>query len=383
MAAPVTETVSDEQLNRATLARQLLLHRAKLDPVTAVSRLCALQAQEPASPYLALWTRLADFDPRLLDEAIRTGEIVKTTAMRVTLHLLTAEDYPAFWAAHADYIRRARTGMPRFPAGAVPREQVDHLVASAVAFATAEPRSNAEMRAHLEGLAGAFVDQGWWWAVRPFAPVLRAPDDEPWMYSRRPSYVAPSTAPFGLNTDKALECVVLSYLAAFGPATLADIAQFTKHARAPMRAAFERLRPELRIFENTSGQELFDVPDGVIPAGETPAPARFLPMWDSVLLAYAGRSRIIPADVRTQVIRQNGDVLPTVLVDGSVAGVWLPADGAIQVKAFRPLPEQAWDELAAEATALTALIAPREPGVYRRYTRWWDAVPAEIVTLPG
>jgi len=372
------------ELNRATLARQLLLERGKLDPVTAVTRLCALQAQEPASPYLALWTRLADFDPHQLDEAIRSGAIVKTTAMRVTLHLLTATDYPAFWAAHADYIRRARTGVPRFPAGGVPREQVDALVASAVAFAAAaERRSNAEMTAHLEQLAGPFADQGWWWAVRPFTPVLRAPDDEPWMYSRRPSYLAPATAPFRETMDEALEYVVRSYLAAFGPATLADVAQFTKHARAPMRAAFERLRPELRIFENTSGQELFDVPDGVIPAGETPAPARFLPMWDSVLLAYAGRSRIIPADVRTQVIRQNGDVLPTVLVDGSVAGVWLPMDGAIQVKAFRPLPEQAWDELAAEATALTALIAPREPGVYRRYTRWWDAVPAEIVTLPG
>lgn len=359
-----------------------MLERAPLDPVTAVGRLCALQAQEPASPYLALWTRLADFDPHQLDEAIRSGAIVKTTAMRVTLHLLTAEDYPAFWAAHADYIRRARTGTPRFPAGGVPREQVDGLVASAVAYAV-QPRSNAEMTAHLEQLAGPFAEQGWWWAVRPFTPVLRAPDDETWMYSRRPSYLAPTTDPFRETTDEALEYVVRSYLAAFGPATLADAAQFTKHARAPMRAAFERLRPELSTFENTSGEELFDVPHGVIPAGDTPAPARFLPMWDSVLLAYADRSRIIPADIRAQVIRQNGDVLPTILVDGSVAGVWLPADGTIQVKAFRPLPPQAWDELAGEAVALNVLIAPREPGVYRRYTRWWDAVPAEIVTLAG
>ena len=101
--------VSDAELNRATLARQLLLHRIELDPVTAISRLFALQAQEPPSPYLALWTRLKDFDPPALDHAFASWAVVKATLMRMTLHVVAAEDYPSFWATHAGSLCRART----------------------------------------------------------------------------------------------------------------------------------------------------------------------------------------------------------------------------------------------------------------------------------
>jgi len=385
--SPAPRVVSDAELNRATLARQLLLERVPLDPVTAIRRLCALQAQEPASPYIALWTRLADFQPADLDAAFRTSAIVKATLMRVTLHAVAAEDYPACWAAYADYIRAARTSPPRFPAGSVPKERLDDLVAHAVAFAT-EPRSNAEMAAHLEEIAGPFGDQGWWWAVRPFTPVLRAAGDEPWSFAIRPSYVAPATAASAIDRDEALDYVVRSYLAAFGPASVLDIAQFLKVARAPVRRSVERLATGLDAVEAVTGQTLYDVPGGPIPAGDVPAPVRLLPMWDSVLMAYADRARIIPANVRKHIIRQNGDVLPTFLVDGHVAGIWrtdtATGQTVINAKAFHPLPDGVWHELAGEAQRLAVFVHPREPGVYRRYHRWWDLVPAaEVRTLTG
>jgi len=189
------------------------------------------------------------------------------------------------------------------------------------------------------------------------------------------------------SPEDAMDVVVRRYLAAFGPATVLDIAQFTKLLRVPVRAAVERLRPDLIELRSTDGQELIDLPGAPIPPGQTTAPARFLPMWDSVLLAYADRSRIIPPDVRMHVIRRNGDVLPTILVDGYVAGVWFPRRDngrtGIRIKAFCPLPPQAWDELEAEAANLVAFLDQREPEVYRRYTRWWDVVPApESRTLP-
>src|SRR3712207_7710489 len=107
-------------------------------------------------------------------------------------------------------------------------------------------------------------------------------------------------------------------------------------------------------------------------------------MWDSVLLAYADRGRVIPAGHRKLVTRNNGDVLPTLLVDGYVAGVWRPVDGGIEATAFDPLSEQAWHGLAAEARALVAFLADREPAVYRRYAHWWAKLPpAEVRVLPG
>ncbi|WP_434098944.1 DNA glycosylase AlkZ-like family protein [Streptomyces xantholiticus] len=121
------------------------------------------------------------------------------------------------------------------------------------------------------------------------------------------------------------------------------------------------------------------------PPKDTPAPPRLLPMWDSILLAYADRSRVIPPAYRKHVTRVNGDVLPTLLVDGRVAGVWRAVDGAIEATAFHPLPREAWKDLAAEAESLVAFLAPRAPRAYGRYDHWWTKpLPAaETRLLPG
>jgi hypothetical protein len=127
---------------------------------------------------------------------------------------------------------------------------------------------------------------------------------------------------------------------------------------------------------------LFDLPGAKLPNESTPAPPRLLPMWDNVLLAHIDRSRVVPAEYRQLVMRRNGDVLPTLLVDGFVCGVWRPVDDGIEATAFQRLPDEAWDGLAAEARGLLALLADREPTVYRRHAHWWSELPrAEVRVL--
>lgn len=141
---------------------------------------------------------------------------------------------------------------------------------------------------------------------------------------------------------------------------------------------------ELETLEGPGGVRLYDVPDAPRPDEDAPAPPRLLGMWDSILLAYADRSRVVPPDHRPDVIRRNGDVLPTVLVDGFVAGVWRPVGAGIEVASFRQLPEESWDGLAGEARSLVAFLSARDPAVYRRYWRWWDSLPRrEVRVLPG
>jgi hypothetical protein len=130
---------------------------------------------------------------------------------------------------------------------------------------------------------------------------------------------------------------------------------------------------------------LYDVPGGLLPAEDVPAPPRLMAMWDSVLLAYADRSRVVPPEWRRHVTRVNGDVLPTLLVDGHVAGVWRAVEGGVEATAFRPLPGHVWEQLAVEAASLVAFLAPRDPVAYRRYDHWWvKGLPAaEVRLLPG
>jgi hypothetical protein len=154
--------------------------------------------------------------------------------------------------------------------------------------------------------------------------------------------------------------------------------------RGRVRKALQALTGDLERLEGPSGEELFDVPGAGRPDEDTPAPPRLMAMWDSVLLAYFVRSRVIPPDYRKLVIRTNGDVLPTLLVDGYVAGVWRPVEGGIEATSFRRLPDEVWEGLAAEARSLVALLADREPEVYRRYGHWWSKLSgAEVRLLPG
>jgi uncharacterized protein YcaQ len=382
-AAHPTATLTARQLNRATLGRQLLLGRERLGIVDAVHRVMALQAQEAASPYIALWNRVAGFDPADLDRAFADRTIVKASLMRMTLHAVDAADYPAFHVAMSRSLRGSRLGDARFTVSGWTADDADAIVPHVLAHA-ATPRTNAEMDAFLDERHGPLAKPGPWWALRTFAPLHHAPTGGPWSFGPRPSYVASAETEPRPDREAAVRHLVRRYLAAFGPASVADIAQFSVRYRAAIRAAVASMADELETFEGPDGQSLVDVPGALLPEPDAPAPPRLLPMWDSVLLAYDDRSRLIPPAYRRRLIHQNGDVLPSLLVDGLVAGAWRPVEGGIEATAFHRLSKDAWAGLAAEARDLVAFLADRDPAVYRRYGHWWKSMKgAEVRVLLG
>lgn len=363
-------TVTARVLNRATLGRQLLLRRKKLPIVYAVHRVVALQAQEPASPYIALWNRIAGFDPAQLDAAFADGSIVKATSLRITLHAVDAADYPAFHEAMQPSLRAARLTDPRFGVAGLSVADADALVADILGFAK-HPRTNAEVEAWLDERLGVLPRPGIWWALRTYAPFVHAPTGGPWSFGPRPSYIAAPDQRRSGDQDAALQLLIRRYLEGFGPASVQDIAQFAFVRRSRIGPAIEALGDALTVVHGPDGKDLLDVPDGLLPGADSPAPPRLLGMWDNTLLAYADRSRMIPPDVRARVTRQNGDVLPTLLVDGQVAGVWRPVEDGIEATAFRRLDDDEWAGLETEARALRQFIVGRDPKVYGRYGHWW------------
>ncbi|MFD9408200.1 winged helix DNA-binding domain-containing protein [Streptomyces sp. NPDC059989] len=375
-------TITALELNRATLSRQLLLQREPLSVPDGVRRVVALQAQHPASPYIALWNRLTGFAPAELDAAFAGRSVVKATLMRITLHAVHAEDYPVFRAAMQPTLYASRLGS-RFAAAGLTPADAHELVPELLAFARS-PRTSAQMQAWTEERLGAEKKDGAWWGLKGYAPLHHAPTDAAWSFGHRPSFVTADTPapPAGRALDpQSMQTLVLRYLAGFGPASVADIAQFAMVQRAPVRAALRDLDGAVEQLQGPDGGTLFDLPGASRPPADTPAPPRLMAMWDSTLLAYADRSRLIPPAYRPLVIRRNGDVLPSLLVDGHVAGVWRPLDDGIEATAFQPLSPATWDGLAAEAQSLKALLDDREAAVYSRYHHWWDKLPEAEVRM--
>ncbi|MER5306349.1 winged helix DNA-binding domain-containing protein [Streptomyces sp. NPDC002773] len=365
--------ITARALNRSTLARQLLLDRAPIGVEEAVRRVVALQAQQPGSPYVALWNRVAGFDPARLDEAVGGFELVRSTLMRLTLHLVHAEDYRAFREGMEPTLRGSRLHDPRYKAAGFTAADADALLPDLLAYA-GEARTGAQLRSRIEEARGGPVEAVVWRMIRQYAPLWHAPTGPPWSYGTAQAFVTASSLPVLADPEAAtagLAALIHRYLEGFGPASVPDMAQFTLAPRGRVREAVRALDGRLDLVEGPDGTVLYDVPGAPRPAEDVPAPPRLMAMWDSVLLAYADRGRVLPAAYRRQVIRVNGDTLPTLLVDGYVAGVWRPVAGGIEASAFHPLPADAWEGLAAEAGALGAFLTARDPWVYRRYDHWW------------
>ncbi|HEX5148314.1 MAG TPA: winged helix DNA-binding domain-containing protein [Candidatus Limnocylindrales bacterium] len=368
MTVPV---VTQRELNRATLARQLLIERSSLDPVAATERIGGLQAQEPASPYVALWSRLERFAAETLDRAVHERRLVKAGLMRGTLHLVSAGDYlrlqPAIRVtlkglAARDQYRNAEVG------------DIDLLIDAAMAFA-GEPRDNAAMHDHLEGPAAAEgrMSTDVWWRVRREGAFIRAPSKVPWSFGRRPTYVAAGAWLGGrafADDEASLDHLVRRYLGAFGPATIADLRGWSHVSTARLRPVVERL-PGVVELRDENGRTLLDLADAPRPHADVPAPPRFLPMWDGALLGHEDRSRVLPDTYRKAVISRNGDILPTFMVDGRVAGLWwVEPDGArtrITLEPFDRLPKAARTSLDAEAERLRAFYEPLDTRIFARY----------------
>lgn len=372
-------TATPAELNRATLARQLLLAREPLPVTDAVGRLLALQAQHPASPYLALWNRVSGFDPAALDAAFRDGSVVKATLLRMTLHAARAEDYPFLRSAVQPVLRGARYDRRFRETGMAPAE-AEALVPGLLAFASV-PRTTAEVDGWLAGNAPTAARAALWRTLRAVATLVHEPAvDAAWSFGPRPVYRA-AAAPPALDENAAgaaLPRLVHRYLAGYGPASVADIAQFSLIPRGRVREALAALGEEVVESGGEHRPALYDVPGAPRPPGDAPAPARLLGMWDNVLLAHADRSRLLPPEYRTAVTRANGDLLPTLLVDGRVAGVWRATGGGVEGYAFRSLPPATWRELSAEAERLAAMLAGRDAEVYRRHHHWWEKLGAAV-----
>ena len=297
------------ELNRALLERQMLLKRKRLGVQEAVERLCALQAQYSLSPYIALWSRLTGFQREQLTRALEGREVVKSTLFRITLHITSARDYPYFAAA---FLPAAQEMTAR-----VTPEQTAKL-SRKVHAASKKPLTHEQ----LEALAAE--EMGGRWRTRILAPLLHLPPSGTWRFWGTPTLLGMKTW-LGVDLpdrEEGAKRIVERHLAAFGPATQQDLLRFAGVRVGDLRPGLEHL--ELRAYRDERGRKLLDLPRAPLPDGETLAPIRFLPKWDSSILAYAPpeRARILPEKFRSTVIRKNGDVLPTVLVDGFVAATW-------------------------------------------------------------
>src|SRR3989449_8315375 len=279
------------ELNRAMLARQLLLERARIGIVAAIERLAALQAQWSPSPYIALWSRLRDFRRPKLWSAIERHEVTRARLMRGPPHLAPARDFYAYAVATQD-LQRGAWNRYQIGRGVDPKK----VAALAIAFAR-EPRPKEDVLEHIQERIGGTLGGPFSWLVWRFvsahADLVTAPPGGHWEYGGTDApYVA---ARHWISRGKrpsapeALETLVRRCLAAFGPVTLADIAKFAGQAPPRVRPALEEIASKLVIFKDETGRILYDVPRAIRPSSAVKAPVRFLPRYDELLIAYQHR----------------------------------------------------------------------------------------------
>jgi len=349
------ETLSVRRLNRATLARQLLLAREHVRVTDAVRRLGGLQAQEPRPPFVALWTRLEGFQRKSLIAALRRRTVVRATAMRATLHLLHRDD--------ARGLRPALQPMLAETAARVAKARratldVDAALPAARELLAQRPRTFNELRPLLAEAFPGTEERSLGYAVRMHLPLVMVPTGDPWAYPADTEFALADDAlggPVATDPDPAAdERLVLFHLSAFGPAAVADVQTWS--GRTGLKDVLERLRPNLAVFRDERRRTLFDLPDAPRPDEDVPAPARLLPEFDSLVLAHKDRTRVVPEEHRAKLATKNLRIPATFLVDGVVAGTWTVErkrdTAGLTLAPFAKLPAAATRELKAEAAAL-------------------------------
>jgi Winged helix DNA-binding domain len=332
------------ELNRATLARQLLLERKRLSPRAVIERLVGMQAQWPPAPYVGIWTRTTIFRRATLERELAKGTVVKATAMRQTLHLVTPRDYALI---------RASMSEMNFPWETT---QAKELARAARALAETGSVTSEDGIALVErerGLTGAQARRAWQGA-RNRAHLVHHHETALFQPRSKGVYV-PLAEPEPHDPTEARAEILRRYLLAFGPSSRRDMVSWSMMHVPVIQRALDLL--ELERYRDEQGRELLDVEGAPLPDADTPAPVRFLPKWDNVLLAWADRTRVLPEEYRKTVIRVNGDVAQTFLVDGMVAGTWREEDGHVVTEPFAPLSRAARLEVDEEAARLEAFLA--------------------------
>jgi Winged helix DNA-binding domain len=348
-------TLGPRALNRALLARQLLLGRDTRSVANVLDHLVGLQAQAPLAPYVALWSRLRGFDPTELSRAIAERRAVRTTLMRVTIHLVNARDALALRPFVQPVCEQvfASSGFARDVDGIA----LDGLRARARALVEERPRTRVELSRELAERFAHRDAASLAYAFTFLEPLVHVPPRGLWGESG-PAALTTVASWLGRSPDPVAspEDIVIRYLAAFGPATVADVAKWSRVSG--LRAVVERLRRRLRMFRDAAGRELFDVPGAPLPDPDTPAPPRFLPEYDNVLLSHADRTRIIPPrSPRLPLPAGNGARTGTFLVDGFLRGTWRLEDGELRIEPFTPLTRREAGALDDEAERLRAFLA--------------------------
>jgi Winged helix DNA-binding domain len=342
MPAPV---LTRRALNRALLERQLLLRRHTRSAKDTIEHLVAMQAQEPPSPHIGLWTRLEGFEPAELDDLITSKQAARGWLMRSTLHLATARDFLTLRPLFAPVC--ARSLMSQFRR-ALDGVDLGELLSDARALVEAEPMGSAAIGRALAPRFPGPDARVLGYAASYLLPMVQLPPRGVWRDRRRPVLTtAESWLGAPVADDPSPDELVLRYLAAFGPATAADVRAWSGLTGAA--DILERLRPRLRSFRDENGRELLDVPDGPLPDPDTPAPVRFLPVFDNAILAHADRSRIL-ADGYPPRIADS----PTVLIDGFACGMWSIGDGRVDVRFFADITADERAAVDAEGERLLA-----------------------------
>jgi hypothetical protein len=345
--------LSRRALNRALLERQHLLRRRRATATEEIERLVAMQAQVPTSPYVGLWTRLEAFRPEELSRLIADRRAVRLGLLRNTLHLVSAHDCLRLRPLLQSFLERTLAGSPF--ARDLTGLDLEAVTAAASELMQEKARTLTEL--------GALLRQRWpdrnprslAYAVRHLTPLVQVPPRGLWGKSARPEWTTVETWLGRASSvgGASVESLALRYLRAFGPATVADFSAWS--GLAALRPAIGKLRPRLRAFRDEHGRELLDLEDGALPDPMTPAPPRFLPEYDNLVLGHADRTRVIARDHRYEVSN------PMFTLDGFVAGTWrikhAAAGATLAVSSFESLDNSDREALAAEGEKLLTFMA--------------------------
>lgn len=353
------EVLSPQALNRATLARQLLLTREKMTVPRAVEHLVGLQAQLARPPYLALWSRLQGFQRDQLTKPALQRTLVRGTMMRGTLHLMSAKDYLRYRNLFRPLLTAAMRSVLKERAAAL---DLPALLATAKPFLDGKAHTFEDVRAHLMKHHGGGDERAMGFAARLLLPLIQVPEEGlEWGWPGNACFtLAESWLGEKLSTVDDASPLVPRYLAAFGPATVADMQAWS--GLKPLKDAFEKVRGKLVEFRDEKKRVLFDLPKAPRPPEDTPAPVRFLPDFDNLILSHADRTRVVPEEHRAKLSTQNLRVLNVFLVDGRTAGTWTTerkkATATLVCKAFEPLKKPVRDALAQEGEDLLRFSDP-------------------------
>jgi hypothetical protein len=313
--APV---LTRRELNRALLARQLLLEPARLSPATAVTRLVGLQAQAPLPPYLALRARLRGFDPGELGRMLTDAEVVRLTLLRGTIHMVTPYDAAFLRPLVQPVIERTHAGAFGRRMGAATPEQI---AAATLEELRGGPLGARELGRRLVARGIGDDVEAIGNATRVHVPLVQLPPRGVWGAGGQVRYqVFDDWTGQGLHPSPSMEALVLRYLAAFGPATAKDMQTWS--GLTGLAPVFDRLRDDLLTFRDEDGRELFDLPDAPRPDPDAPAGVRFLGEYDNLLLGHHDRRRIIPQNFPWKELVTGDRFVNHLLVDGMLRGVW-------------------------------------------------------------